>query len=131
LVIRDRDHFEMTAARDPQFPPNEGQRIVRLDSGQVTIGRFSSSRGDCPDIDLSAPPADPGVSHEHAVISRRPDGTWSITDRGSMNGTYLNDDPQRLPAGQAVALAAGDRVHVGAWTTIVLRPIPVEARAPT
>jgi hypothetical protein len=124
LITCDREFFEMTAAGDLQFPLIAAETVIRLDSTEVTIGRFSSSRGNHPDIDLSAPPADPGVSHEHAVLSRRPDGSWSITDRGSMNGTYLNDDSERLQAGQSVALAAGDRVHVGAWTTIVLRPTP-------
>jgi hypothetical protein len=125
LIFCDREFFEMTAGGDLQFPPTRGETVIRLDSAEVTIGRFSSSRGDRPDIDLSTPSADPGVSHEHAVLNRRADGTWSITDRGSMNGTYVNDDPQRLPVGHAVALAAGDRVHIGAWTTILLRPRPV------
>jgi pSer/pThr/pTyr-binding forkhead associated (FHA) protein len=61
------------------------------------------------------------VSHRHAELIRRPDDRWAVVDRGSANGTYLNDSDDPLPTGQVTELAPGDVVHVGAWTTIVIR----------
>jgi pSer/pThr/pTyr-binding forkhead associated (FHA) protein len=119
-------YFEMMDVGDLQFPADPLGRVVGLVAPRATIGRFSSSRGDRPDIDLSTPIADPGVSHQHAVLEHRPDGPWSITDCGSSNGTYLNDDRHRLPPGDPFVLGPDDRIHVGAWTTIVIRPVPVQ-----
>jgi hypothetical protein len=48
------------------------------------------------------------VSAEHAVISRR-DGTWWLADRGSTNGTALNDRPVH----GEVELRLGDIVAIG------------------
>jgi pSer/pThr/pTyr-binding forkhead associated (FHA) protein len=45
---------------------------------------------------------------------------WLVSDLGSTNGTYINDEPHPLTAGQSRSLTDGDRVHVGAWTTITL-----------
>jgi hypothetical protein len=43
-----------------------------------------------------------------------------VSDLGSTNGTYLNDEQKPLTAGQTRSVGDGDRVHVGAWTTITL-----------
>ena len=48
------------------------------------------------------------VSAEHAVISFR-DGAWWLADRGSTNGTVVNDQPVRGEVG----LATGDVIGVG------------------
>jgi pSer/pThr/pTyr-binding forkhead associated (FHA) protein len=45
---------------------------------------------------------------------------WLLSDLGSTNGTYLNDEPNPLSAGQTRPLKDGDEVHVGAWTTITV-----------
>ena len=45
-----------------------------------------------------------------------PDGTWSVVDPGSANGTTLNGS--EIPTGQAVPLRDGDRIHLGAWTEL-------------
>jgi hypothetical protein len=74
-----------------------------------------------PQVDLAGPPLDPGVSHLHAVLLPLPDGDgWSVLDPGSTNGTTVNygDDPIALDT--VVPLREGDRVHVGAFTTLVL-----------
>ena len=42
----------------------------------------------------------------------------TITDLGSTNGTSLNDSEDLLANGVETPLADGDRIHVGAWTTI-------------
>ena len=66
-----------------------------LTGNQITIGRRRHSTGDTPDIDLSVPPEDPGVSHQHAVLVQQPDGSWAVVDQNSTNGTTVNggEDP--------------------------------------
>ena len=48
------------------------------------------------------------ISAEHAVIAQR-DGGWWLTDRGSTNGTAVNERPVK----GEVALRAGDVVAIG------------------
>ncbi len=104
-----------------QFPVGAPERIVELTGDEVTIGRGSRRLGIDPTIDLGGPPADGGVSHDHAALLRRPDDTWALVDRGSTNGTYVNDAVEPLPVGSPVALRDGDRFHIGVWTQIVIR----------
>jgi len=103
------------------FPPYCPERRIALAGEQVRIGRRSRSRGIDPEIDLSEPPEDPGVSHLHAVLLAQPDGTWALVDPGSMNGTTLNGGTKPLDVNVPVPVGDGDRIHVGAWTTITLR----------
>ena len=98
------------------FPAYCPQRRFRLAGSEVRIGRHSATSGIDPEIDLSVPPADPGVSRLHAVLLKAPDGTWSVVDPGSANGTTLNGS--EIPTGQAVPLRDGDRIHLGAWTEL-------------
>lgn len=120
IVAADRAYFASVTSVDEEivFPEGRSERTVRLHPGEARIGRRSRSRGLLPEIDLTE---DPGVSHLHAVLRTAPDGSWTLTDPGSTNGTTLNDDPAALAQGVAVPLADGDRIHVGAWTTITLR----------
>jgi len=71
-----------------------------------------------PEIDLGIHPADRGVSTQHAVL-RIHDSVLTVTDLGSTNGTYLNGD-NRLAEGEETPLVDGDRIHIGAWTTITI-----------
>ena len=41
-------------------------------------------------------------------------------DLGSANGTRLNGAAEPLPAETEVPVKAGDRVHLGVWTTLTL-----------
>ncbi len=127
IVAADREYFTAMMARSESdgaglyFPTYSPEQYVPLTSGQVTIGRRRHSTGEAPDIDLSRPPEDPGVSHKHAVLVRNPDGGWSVVDQNSTNGTTVNGGASPITPFQPVDLADGDRVHVGAWTTITLR----------
>ena len=56
------------------------------------------------------------MSRLHVVLVAAPDGTWSVVDPGSANGTLVNGD--EIPAGQAVPLRDGDLIHLGAWTAL-------------
>jgi hypothetical protein len=120
IVTADREYYERTDAGDIEFPVDCPERRVPLIATQVTIGRRSGSRPITPDIDLAGPPEDAGVSHEHATLARDPDGNWLLTDRGSTNGTFHNDNETPLPPGEPIALVDGDCIHLGAWTTITL-----------
>jgi pSer/pThr/pTyr-binding forkhead associated (FHA) protein len=57
----------------------------------------------------------------HAVLERQSDGLYVVRDLGSTNGTMLNDDPAPIAPRTPIPLADGDRVRVGAWTTITVR----------
>jgi FHA domain-containing protein len=122
VVTADRAYYDaIQAAGGPDaagiaFPAYCPQRRFRLAGTEVRIGRHSASSGIDPEIDLSVPPADPGVSRLHAVLLKAPDGTWSVVDPGSANGTAVNGS--EIPNGQAVPLREGDRIHLGAWTEL-------------
>jgi pSer/pThr/pTyr-binding forkhead associated (FHA) protein len=126
-VSADRDYFNSVMAiggpdaDSISFPPFCPERFFPLHGKEITIGRRSTSRGINPDIDLTGPPEDPGVSHLHAVFLTQPDGGLSIVDLNSANGTTLNDNQNVLPANTPAPLSNGDRIHLGAWTTITVR----------
>ncbi|RSN51024.1 MULTISPECIES: FHA domain-containing protein [Actinomadura] len=126
VVDADREYFNAVLAEEGPdsgtlvFPPYAPQRRIPLASGQVRIGRRSSTQPTPPEIDLREPPEDPGVSKVHAVLLAKPDGSWTLVDPGSTNRTYLNGSMDPIPLNTEVPLAEGDRIHVGAWTTITL-----------
>ncbi len=124
VVTADRPYYDSVQADGGPdaagiaFPAYCPQRRFRLAGTEIRIGRRSASSGISPEIDLAVPPADPGVSRLHAVLLRAPDGTWSVIDPGSANGTAVNGS--EIPQGQAVPLRDGDRIHLGAWTELRL-----------
>ena len=124
VVSADRAYYEsVRAAGGPdaagiEFPAYSPQRRFPLDRAEIRIGRHSASSGISPEIDLSVPPADPGISRLHAVLLRAADGSWAIVDPGSANGTLLNG--AELTTGQPVPVRDGDRIHLGAWTELRL-----------
>ncbi|MGH3880314.1 MAG: FHA domain-containing protein, partial [Actinophytocola sp.] len=126
-VSADRAYFDSVMAADGpdaggiKFPPYCPDRHFPLQGKQVSIGRQSRSRGIDPDIDLTGPPEDPGVSHLHALLLAQDDGSWSVVDLDSANGTTLNDEPDPMRPNTPRPLTEGDRVYLGAWTRITLR----------
>ena len=124
VVSADRDYYDsVRAASGPDgesidFPAYCADRRFRLSGGQMRIGRRSVSRGVDPEIDLTGPPADPGISRLHAVLIAEPDGSWSVLDPGSANGTSVNGN--EIPTGNRIPLHDGDRINVGAWTAITV-----------
>jgi hypothetical protein len=127
VVNADRAYYDrMRAAADAgaeevSFPAFCPERRFALTPPQVLIGRQSRSRGIEPDIDLTGPPSDPAVSHSHAMLVAQPGGGWAVVDLGSANGTYVNGSGTPLAENVPVPLADGDRIHVGAWSTLTLR----------
>nr|WBO78057.1 FHA domain-containing protein [Streptomyces sp. SBE_14.2] len=118
MAMMQRSGPEAAGLNLPAYSP-EQQRT--LSGNQVTIGRRRHSTGESPDIDLSVPPEDPGVSHQHAVLVQQPNGSWAVVDQNSTNGTTVNGSEEPIQPFVPVPLQDGDRVHVGAWTTITIR----------
>ncbi len=127
VVSADHRYFESNQAESPDatvtFPADAAVREVPLTSSEILIGRRSDSKGIFPEIDLSEPPADPGVSRRHAVLRRQGDGEWVVIDQGSTNGTVVRSAVTAIKPGDAVRLHDGDHLHVGAWTRITLRKV--------
>ncbi len=126
VITADRPYYERNDISEVQFPLGVPPRVIELRPGAVSIGRRSYSRGTNPVVDLAGPPEDPAVSHTHASLLPSDDGTWTLVDHGSTNGTYLNESPQPVPANSPLPVAPGDRIYIGAWTRITLevRPAP-------
>ena len=97
--------------------------VVALRHTSLLIGRLSQSRGITPDIDCGA---DNGVSRRHAQLTT--DGTrWWVEDLQSSNGTFVGEATSSPPdtpisGGAKREVDEGDRIYVGSWTRIVIRP---------
>ncbi|WP_419183783.1 FHA domain-containing protein [Streptomyces albidus (ex Kaewkla and Franco 2022)] len=84
--------------------PNSGSRFL-LDGELTTAGRHPES-----DIFLD----DVTVSRRHVEFRRGPDGAFTVSDVGSLNGTYVNRE--RIEAG--VPLTNGDEVQIGKFRLV-------------
>jgi serine/threonine-protein kinase len=124
VVAADRAYYDSVQAVSDQdaasivFPAFVPERRFPLSGAEVRIGRRSVSRHIEPEIDLTGPPPDPGVSRLHAVLIAGPDRNWSVVDAGSDNGIVVNG--KDVPPGEAMPLRDGDRIHLGAWTVITI-----------
>ena len=109
----------LVAPATEETPPRLVVRMGRLSAAfdltkEVTvIGRPDGEMHYYPDVEIDL---DDAVSRRHAEIIRR-DGTYSIVDTGSTNGTLLNGET--LLAHEERPLAHGDRIRVGERTEIV------------
>ncbi|MFE9843388.1 FHA domain-containing protein [Streptomyces goshikiensis] len=118
MAMMQRSGPDAAGLNMPAYSP---ELHLPLAGSQITIGRRRASTGESPDVDLSVPPEDPGVSHQHAVLVQQPDGSWAVVDQNSTNGTTINGGEEPIQPYVPVPLTDGDRVHVGAWTTITVR----------
>ncbi|MBP2415772.1 ribosomal protein L40E [Microlunatus capsulatus] len=112
------------AQESPDPLPSAGLPVVRpLRGRSLLVGRVSKSRNIHPDVDCGT---DSGVSRRQCQLTT--DGSrWWVEDLDSANGTFvgpasgaLPEDP--VPVGARQELRPDDRVYVGAWTRLVLRP---------
>ena len=120
-VDADREYFDRLEPDDVEFPHEHSPFAMALEDPEIVVGRTSTSRGIEPDLDLGRDPVDPAISHEHAAFVRADDGTYSIVDRDSTNGTYLNGATTPIEPEVRHPVRDGDRVHIGVWTTITVR----------
>jgi hypothetical protein len=123
-VTADQGYFNKVAASDGasqlQYPSFAKPRRFPLDKNELSIGRYSAKRGITPDIDLSGDVADPGVSAQHAKLFAKPDGSWSIMDVGSSNGTFLNGSDEPLAPNVEFPVGDGTYINIGAWTRLTI-----------
>ena len=105
---------------DPANPVPVGtpERVFPLDFAENLIGRRSERRAIYPEIDLSG---DSGISARHALLYREADGTLTLLDVGSTNGTQING--AEVTPGVRVPLSPGDQVTLGCWTRLTLRVV--------
>ena len=82
-----------------------------LSAEESYIGRWDADNGIFPDVDLDAHDPDAKVSRRHARIIFR-NGTYTIEDLGSTNGTFINRGRRLLP-GNPQLLNEGDEIIVG------------------
>jgi pSer/pThr/pTyr-binding forkhead associated (FHA) protein len=94
----------------PQFDPTDASRELSqhlrflLDSEVTTAGRHPQS-----DIFLD----DVTVSRRHVEFRRRPEGGFTASDVGSLNGTYVNREPI-----DSAVLSTGDEVQIGKYRLV-------------
>lgn len=90
---------------------NEPLQFDAAQIDELLIGRFDTETNTAPQVDLDPfEGMEKGVSRRHASIIRR-DGSLSIMDLGSHNGTFLNG--QRLTPNQLRLLRDGDDIRLG------------------
>ena len=92
----------LTFRREPEiwaWLTMHGGKQVPVTHWENVIGRSKSN-----DIVVDIPTA----SRNHAVLTRYDDGSWTITDAGSRDGTYVNGEPVRI-----CALQDGDVITIG------------------
>jgi len=124
----DPDWYRTQNSPDPLPSPGLPE-IVLLRGASVLVGRASTSRNIHPEIDCGN---DSGVSRRHAQLST--DGRrWWVEDLQSSNGTFVAPSSGPLPQdpimpGERTELDNDDRVYVGGWTRIVIRPATDEEK---
>jgi pSer/pThr/pTyr-binding forkhead associated (FHA) protein len=103
---------------DSPPPPVDFQPVtIALEKPVMLIGRTSASRAVYPEMALDF---DTAISTRHAILTQINDGSWSLRDIGSANGTCVNG--KEIPAMQDVILTINDRITLGHWTTIAFAP---------
>ncbi|WP_104106410.1 FHA domain-containing protein [Nocardioides sp. 616] len=86
-----------------QRGPGAGSRFL-LDTDLVSAGRHPDSEIFLDDVT---------VSRRHAEFRRNPEGGFTVSDVGSLNGTYVNRD--RI---DSVELTDGDEVQIGKYRLV-------------
>ncbi|MGI3784784.1 MAG: FHA domain-containing protein [Janthinobacterium lividum] len=120
-----------TESQSPDPLPSAGPpRTVVLTSRSALVGRPSTSRNIHPDVDCAE---DTGVSRRHAQLTTDGSRFW-VEDLESANGTFVATSGGPLPknpvaVGAKQELDADDRVYVGAWTRLVVRPATEDEQA--
>jgi len=126
VVSADRRYYDfvqangLPAAETVAFPEGTRDRRIQLRSARLLIGRRSRALDVDPEIDLGGPGSDPGIGHQHGWLISRKDG-WLLMAGESKNGMFLNDSRTPVQPNLPIPITDGDRVHLGAWTTLTLR----------
>lgn len=97
-------------------PPDLPPRMMALDQPiSYLLGRTSQARAISPEISLDI---DDAISHRHAIFTVQSDGSLTLRDIGSANGTMVNGVD--LKPMTDLSLKPGDSITVGHWTCITV-----------
>jgi hypothetical protein len=122
LRVDTDDGYASTRAADGlATPAGRPTVVVPLERPTVVIGGMAGPPDEEQLVNLRDLTGDPGVSKVHALLSRRADGNYRLSDPGSMNGTRLNSHEVRIPRNRPTPLRDGDQIFVGAWTRLTIR----------
>ena len=102
----------------PEAPTNQQAIAFRLDKANNLIGRNSQARAIEPEIALDF---DNAVSHRHALLNLESDGSLTLRDINSSNGTKLNG--VELKPMVDAPLQDGDEFTLGHWTRIAVKAV--------
>jgi FHA domain len=116
-------------------PPSRAERVQELRHSPLVIGRTRSA-GASPGIVIDD---DHGISRRHAEVTHDPaTDSWSITDLGSTNGTFVVTSHAEIQASMSpvtpntpTPLSESDRVFVGAWTRVTIARTTPSPTSPT
>ena len=98
-----------------KLPENHDDRTFPIDLDENLIGRRSDTKKIYPEVEVS----DSGVSHRHCQIIKQSDGSFSLIDLNSANGTKLNG--KDLIPGVINKLNVGDEIILGMWSKILIQ----------
>ncbi|MBD0302775.1 MAG: FHA domain-containing protein, partial [Tolypothrix sp. T3-bin4] len=102
----------------PEAPANRQAIAFHLNKPNNLIGRNSQARAIEPEIALDF---DNAVSHRHALLNLESDGSLTLRDINSSNGTKLNGI--ELKPMVDVSLKDGDEFTLGHWTRIAVKAV--------
>ena len=102
----------------PDPPADIEPVLAALRPGSNLIGRSSPRRGITPEVSLDL---DDAVSHRHAILEVHADGSLSLRDIGSSNGTSVNG--KEIAQLTDVTLNDGDQVTLGHWTRLEIKAV--------
>lgn len=77
-----------------------------FDNTEISIGRGMDVT-----YQLLSPSCPLMISRLHCVLKQREDGQWTVTDKKSLNGVWVNGN--RIPAEKAHQLRLGDSIQLG------------------
>ncbi|MEH2055584.1 MAG: FHA domain-containing protein [Nostoc sp.] len=108
----------LRSPESPEPPINQPAIAFPLEKPNNLIGRNSQVRAIHPEIALDF---DDAVSHRHALLNRQTDGTFTLRDIGSSNGTQFKG--VELKPMVDIPLQDGDEFTLGHWTRIAVKII--------
>lgn len=121
-IPRNLMRWEAIAVADPSLcepetgiPTDVRERVFPIDFPENLVGRRTGSTSVNPEISI----ADPGISKRHARVDRASDGSLTLIDLGSTNGTKLNGTP--MEPNISCPLEDGDIILLGAYTRMTIK----------
>lgn len=107
---------DSSAAEEDDSPDSEASCLMRVERNsdwirlthntEITIGRGLDVTHQ-----LLSPTCPLMISRLHCTFKQREDGQWTVTDKKSLNGVWVNGN--RIPAEEAHQLRFGDSIQLG------------------